>query len=219
MAPPNSPLPAVEAKSLGSGYLETSPGERFCGHRVEVWGQTAANPSFTATGWRTSFYRVSPSFLSTLEAENESEAESDEEVLTAEVAVDGRQPLSARERGIASLLGEAEMKQQSRSVRIAEVLRTYHVGPVTLPRTLGDDLRFRVEIVQVGNPATEFDAVVWREEHYRLRSSFSEEVADRMILVRDTAMNDGLRSASPEEVCAKLTARFAEKLGVVTLGW
>jgi hypothetical protein len=94
-----------------------------------------------------------------------------------------------------------------------EIVRTVDLHPIKM--VSGDDLRFRIEILNdfaTGN----FSANLWRIENYRIQPTFPQKegvpgsnFADEEILVKDTFTLEGVNSKDADsafQLALKLTA-------------
>jgi hypothetical protein len=100
-------------------------------------------------------------------------------------------------------------------INYCEVVKTVDLHPIKILN--GDDLRFRIEILNdltTGN----FSANLWRIENYRIQPTFPQkegvpgsDLADEEILVKDTFILEGMNSKDADSALQLALKTIAEK--------
>jgi hypothetical protein len=105
------------------------------------------------------------------------------------------------------------------AIEVVEIVRTYDVGPIQMPPGIGDDFRFRIEILRASARKRQYQARVWRIETYRVQPTFpqkkgrpTDDPCDELLLVRDHSLDDHTAGSTPERALraalATIKSRF-----------
>jgi len=104
-------------------------------------------------------------------------------------------------------------------IRIASQAKVLYIGPIPVPRAVGDSFVFRVEILRDLSTPRRYIAKVWRIEHYRVEPSFPRRkgrqpsLADEGLLVEDVMVDTGAVGRSAAEAERRVLARMSEVFG------